>query len=310
MELSNLAGRNKYATTRLPCAWVQVTLLLIAIATACCPGGDALAVTAQIATPLNTVAAPHPRVTQLSFLDHMAEVAPHPRVLMAPSAEKAIAANIASDPLARQVHQLILKESDNMIGLAPYDRVVTGGRLLSVSRNALRRIFFLAYSFRMTGDAKYAARAEREMLAISAFSDWHPAHFLDVAEMTMAMAIGYDWTYSALSPASRRVIRDAIISKGLDPSLDPTLNSWLKVNNNWNQVCNAGMVFGAIAVYEEVPDKAKSIIKRAIDTVVIPMQAYEPDGAYPEGFGYWDYGTSFNVMMLGRLKICLAARRA
>ena len=30
------------------------------------------------------------------------------------------------------------------------------------------------------------------MLAIAQFADWNPSHFLDVAEMTMGMAIGYD----------------------------------------------------------------------------------------------------------------------
>lgn len=32
------------------------------------------------------------------------------------------------------------------------------------------------------------------------------------------------------------------------------------------------------------------------------MDDYAPDGAYPEGYGYWDYGTSFNVMLLGALE--------
>jgi len=50
------------------------------------------------------------------------------------------------------------------------------------------------------------------MLAISQFSDWNPSHFLDVAEMTMAMAIGYDWLYNNMSRESRTIIKDAIIN--------------------------------------------------------------------------------------------------
>jgi hypothetical protein len=37
------------------------------------------------------------------------------------------------------------------------------------------------------------------MLAAAAFSDWNPSHFLDVAEMTAALAIGYDWLYEEVS---------------------------------------------------------------------------------------------------------------
>ena len=54
----------------------------------------------------------------------------------------------------------------------------------------------LSYGYRMTKDPAILKRAELELLAISKFSDWNPSHFLDVAEMTMAAAIGYDWLYS------------------------------------------------------------------------------------------------------------------
>ncbi len=134
------------------------------------------------------------------------------------------------------------------------------------------------------------------MLAIAAFSDWNPTHFLDVAEMTMAMAIGYDWLYDQLSPASRTAIKEAILKKGIEPSLDAKYNSWLKAEHNWNQVCNAGMTYGAMAIYEDEPALARQIINRAIETITLPMADYAPDGAYPEGYGYWGYGTSFNVM--------------
>ncbi|HEY4207607.1 MAG TPA: heparinase II/III family protein, partial [Puia sp.] len=140
-----------------------------------------------------------------------------------------------------------------------------------------------------------------EMLAVAAFSDWHPPHFLDVAEMTMAMGIGYDWLYDGLSPASRLVIREAIIKKGIEPSLDPKNNGWLKVEHNWNQVCNAGMSYGALAIFEDSPVLARRIIDRGIETVVNSMRDMAPDGAYPEGYGYWGYGTSFNVLLISAL---------
>lgn len=226
----------------------------------------------------------------------------HPRILLAPGQEQAISARIALDPIALQLHQTIVAEADHLLAAAPVERIKTGRRLLWVSREALRRIFFLSYSYRLTHDAKYAARAERELLAVAAFSDWNPSHFLDVSEMTMAMAIGYDWVYEGLPEASRGRIREAIITKGLDASLVPGQNGWLKASNNWNQVCNAGMVYGAMAVYDDQPVKARAIINRAIDALQLPMAEYRPDGAYPEGYGYWSYGTGFNVMLIAALE--------
>lgn len=226
----------------------------------------------------------------------------HPRILLLEGEEAAIKMNITSDMTWKTINQLILDESDKIITREPVERVLIGRRLLDKSREALRRIFFLSYSYRMTSDSKYLNRAEKELLAVSSFSDWNPSHFLDVAEMTMAAAIGYDWLYKGLSAESKTIIRDAIITKGLNPSLETANNSWVKASHNWNQVCNAGMTFGALAVYEDKSDLAQKIIDRAVSSIILPMEDYMPDGAYPEGYGYWGYGTTFNILFLSAME--------
>jgi hypothetical protein len=35
-----------------------------------------------------------------------------------------------------------------------------------------------------------------------------------------------------------------------------------------------------------------------VDTISLAMEDYKPDGAYPEGYSYWGYGTTFNVLFL------------
>jgi hypothetical protein len=237
----------------------------------------------------------------LLFINHLLIAQTHPRILLLAGEEAALKKSIASDRIWSRMQQAILDESDRMISLPPIERIQIGRRLLDKSREALRRIFFLSYAYRTTGDVKYLQRAEKEMLTIAAFSDWNPPHFLDVAEMTMAMSIGYDWLYAGIPPASRAIIKEAIIKKGIEPSLDPKNNSWLKAEHNWNQVCNAGMTYGALAIYDEEPALAKQIIHRSIETVVSSMKDMAPDGAYPEGYGYWGYGTSFNVLLISAL---------
>ncbi|MEP6750411.1 MAG: heparinase II/III family protein [Bacteroidota bacterium] len=231
-----------------------------------------------------------------------AQIPGHPRILLLKGEEKNIKNTIATDKTWLAVHQAILAESDNMITMAPVERIKIGRRLLDKSREALRRLFFLSYAYRMTGEKKYAERAEKEMLAVSAFSDWNPSHFLDVAEMTMAVAIGYDWLFDYLSPASKAIIKGAILEKGINPSLDPKNNkNWLTVEHNWNQVCNTSMAYGAMAIYEDQPELAKQVINRSINSIPNAMKDYGPDGIYPEGYNYWGYGTSFNVMFISAL---------
>lgn len=244
-------------------------------------------------------------LTASAQVDHLGSdvnLPTHPRILMLKGEEAIIKRNIGDDKTWNKVHQSILDESDNLLSIPPVERIKIGRRLLDKSREALRRLFFLSYAYRMTQQEKYLQRAEKELLAISAFSDWNPSHFLDVAEMTMAVSIGYDWLYSNLPESSRSIIKEAILKKGIEPSLDPKNNSWLRAEHNWNQVCNAGMTYGAMAIYEDHPELAKKVINRAIETVVLAMKDYAPDGAYPEGYGYWGYGTSFNVMLISALE--------
>jgi len=226
----------------------------------------------------------------------------HPRILLLKGQEDGIKQNIATNAVWKKVHQNILAECDKIITKPSLERIQIGRRLLDKSRECIRRVFYLSYAWRMTHEEKYLKKAENELLTISAFSDWNPSHFLDVAEMTMGVAIGFDWLYNDLSQSSRDIIRDALISKGINQSLDSKYNSWLKVTNNWNQVCNAGMTYGALAVYESKPDLAKQIIERAVKSIQLPMEDYSPDGAYPEGYGYWGYGTSFNIMFISAVE--------
>lgn len=244
---------------------------------------------------------------QLNHLKEAIKMPEHPRIMLLQGEEKAILKNIAADQNWAKIHQVIINESDALLNQPTLERIQIGRRLLDKSRECLRRVFYLSYAYRTTNNKKYFARAEQELLKVSQFSDWNPSHFLDVAEMTMGVAIGYDWLYHDLPQSSKDIIREAILKKGIEPSLDSKNNYWLKNSNNWNQVCNAGMTYGAMAIFEDNPTLSIQIIDRAISTIKIPMGDYKPEGAYPEGYSYWGYGTSFNVMFLSAIQKVLSS---
>ncbi|MBR0531664.1 MAG: heparinase II/III family protein, partial [Bacteroidales bacterium] len=113
------------------------------------------------------------------------------------------------------------------------------------------------------------------------------------------VSIGYDWLHEVMSEAERAEIRESILSKGLRTSE----GQWFFTsNNNWNQVCNAGMVYGALAIYEDIPEEAKAMISKCLDSNPISLASYSEEGCYPEGYGYWAYGTSFQVMLISALE--------
>lgn len=226
----------------------------------------------------------------------------HPRILASPKDFREIHKQISSDSIWGIINSRTLTACNSLLSKPCLGKKLIGIRMLSVSREGLYRIFMLSYAYRLTGNKTYAKRAEKEMLQFARFDNWNPTHFLDVAEMVMAMAIGYDWTYNTLTPQSRSIISDAILNKGLKPSLDNRYNGFLLKTNNWQQVCNTALAYGAIAIMDKQPELCKKIILRSIEKIKIPMHNYSPDGGYPEGYGYWQYGTTYNVMMLAELQ--------
>ncbi len=229
--------------------------------------------------------------------------ASHPRLFFTAPATAALKAKIDGDPLLAAVQKQLIAVSDAVLDDPPVTRTMTGKRLLGVSRTCLQRVSYLAFAHRITGEVRYLERAEKEMLAAAAFEDWNPSHFLDVAEMTTALAVGYDWLYDGLRPETRTILRDAIVKKGLETSFPG--GSWVTGTNNWNQVCHGGLTVGALAVLEDFPELAEKIISRALTNVPRAMHEYEPDGVYPEGPGYWQYGTTYNVLMISALESVL-----
>jgi hypothetical protein len=232
-------------------------------------------------------------------------ITPHPRLLLKQGEEKKINALIQKNPSMFLVHQAIIDDADEILTKSPSERVLKGKRLLAVSNEAFKRIYFLSYAYRMTSDVKYANRAEKELVAVCEFQDWNPSHFLDVAGMTMSVAIGYDWLFDTLSETTREKVRKAIIDKAFIPASNEKYTSFYKSSNNWNQVCNAGLVLGALAIYDEEPELSKGIIEKSVKSIPLAMQSYGPDGAYPEGYSYWGYGTGFQVTMMAALESAL-----
>ena len=227
----------------------------------------------------------------------------HPRLFAGRGDDAALRRKTESDPLLRRVAAHVVTIAEGMREVKPVERKKVGRRLLGVSRTCLKRVLYLSAAYRLTGDKKHAVRAQEEMLSGAKFTDWNPSHFLDVGEMTAALAIGYDWAYKDLEPEARVVIQKAIIEKGLRTSLKG--GWWVVSDNNWNQVCHGGLTLGALAVLEDEPDLAVKIVERAIMNVPKAMAEYAPDGAYPEGPGYWAYGTTYNVILISALESVL-----
>lgn len=191
----------------------------------------------------------------------------HPRLLMNAEAFTALKAKVDANSSANLtlLHNTIMSvcNSKGMNATAlTYKLDASNKRILDVSRDALLRIFTCAYAYRMTGDAKYLTKAETDMNAVCNFPDWNSKrHFLDVGEMATAVAFGYDWLYNELGAATRTKAANALLKFAFQQAQDKNWNlNFYEATNNWNQVCNGGLVCAALASYENNPSEAKDMI--------------------------------------------------
>ena len=232
----------------------------------------------------------------------------HPRVLATDADFERIAGPLRSDPIAVRWMKHVTQRGDVMLDepVAVHE-LRDGQRLLYVSREVLDRSRTLAMLYRMTNDRRYLDRLWADMEAVANFPHWNPAHFLDVGEMSLAVAIAYDWCYDAWSEEQRAVIREGLIKHGLDAGLKAYEDDawWTTADMNWNQVCNGGLIAAALALADDTPEKSARMIELAVKSLPLPMARYNPRGGYDEGAGYWNYGTSYNVYALAALQTAL-----
>jgi hypothetical protein len=227
----------------------------------------------------------------------------HPRILLNDDDLERLRATIHDVPQAHRLYVEFGREADRLATQLPIDYRSLGARTTYTARLACNRIYTLALMYRLDRKRAHLDRAAKELRTIAAFHDWNPTRFLDTAELTHAMAIGYDWLFGALSPDDRQMVRDAIFQKGLDPSIPiyERQMSWTTSHLYWNPVCNGGMTIGALAVAEDDMQKCEAIVRFAVDSLPRALSSYGTDGAWPEGESYWNYATRYVALMLGSL---------
>jgi hypothetical protein len=247
--------------------------------------------------------APDPE-TFLNTLD-----ANHPRLILKDNRLAELKTIWETDPELKKIVSDVITEADRLIGKAPLEHVLIGPRLLTVSRDALDRIYHLGIAYRWTGSQKYLDAGREVLLTVSAFPDWNPSHFLDVAEMSHAVGIGYDWFYHALNEQTRNTIKAGLIRHGLQEGVKAYKGTkpawWVSSAFNWNQVCNGGLTVAALAIAETDPQYAQQIIPEVYKSLPTALKTYEPDGAWGEGPGYWNYATRYTVYGLSALETAL-----
>jgi hypothetical protein len=287
----------------IPCAGHAFPACLLGVALALLAGPAA-----AVDAPARPVIVPPTAATVLATLRQG-----HPRLLLSDQRVAELTRLAATDEVVKKGLAEVLADADKLLTAPALERKLIGPRLLMVSRDCLKRTLTLGLAWRLTGREAYLAAGRDNLLAVCTFADWNPSHFLDVAEMANAVGIGYDWFHAGLTAGERERIRAGLITHGLDEGIkavggwDGALKPawWTSSEFNWNQVCHGGLIVGALAVAESDPRYAQVLIPRAVRDMPKALASYDPDGAWPEGPGYWSYATDYTVFALAAMESAL-----
>ena len=238
-----------------------------------------------------------------SMFDY-SKIGEHPRLLLRMEDFARMQASIDSESRLAKVHQQILDRGNYLLAQEPLTYQKVGKRLLNVSRAAIERILSMSYLYRMTGEEKYLLKAEATLNEVSSFADWNQdEHYLDVAEMAFGVAIGLDWLHDKLQPETKSNARRALKSYVFDTYMTDDGDVFRRSMSNWNQVCTGGIISAALACYEDNPSAMSEVIETMVENnKTHGMTIYNTDGNYSEGYTYWAYGTTYQVITMAVLE--------
>jgi len=117
---------------------------------------------------------------------------------------------------------------------------------------------------------------------------------LDLAEMDLLVG-------KRLDPLLGKRIRDEVDRRCTTPYLTRHDHWWLyntqrRRVNNWNAVCNGGLV-GAALYLEPDPARLAAVIARAARSLDDYLETFDADGGSSEGPGYWSYGFGYYTVL-------------
>ena len=141
-----------------------------------------------------------------------------PRLILNEKTEKNLKMKLKTDPVIQNVYKAIKLNAESVfekpiINLNIPMEERSQNNQLDISRDLLHRIGSMAMVYRMEKDPRMLERIDKEVIAACNFPSWNPKHFLDVAEMSLGIALAIDWTGEDLPPSTVELAKQAIVEK-------------------------------------------------------------------------------------------------
>ena len=124
--------------------------------------------------------------------------------------------------------------------------------------------------------------------------------------MTFAVAIAYDWLYDRWNDEQREQLRAGILRAGAEAGTEGVpRREAARVSlreNNWNQVCNGGMLAGALAIAEDEPGRRGRCWSGRSGRCQSRWRSSRPTARGARGRATGPYATEYNCIALAALR--------
>lgn len=227
----------------------------------------------------------------------------HPRVTGNEENFSRIAENLSEVPF-KTFYETVKKAADGLQDKDCVGYVANADGLLEPAREVKRRVEYCSMMWRLTKDSRYGERAWKELENAIAFPDLYPEESgLVISELLFAYGLGYDWLYDFLDADREKTLREEIITRlrFMEAQIGVNVN-WGLLTNNIHSVVRGGSCVAAIAIFEKEPELAEKLIRKCVSELPTSMKMVSPEGVYPEGPSYWDYGTIYTVHCMSTLE--------
>lgn len=158
-----------------------------------------------------------------------------------------------------------------------------------------------AWRYAFTGDREAGEKAREAMLRLCAFKmwnlPWQEAHgnhiYYPVGYIIGPIGVGYDLLYPLLSEQDKKIVRDALMEKGIKQFYRDMVEMNRMPSNLTNHisVIVSNLIIDATAIYGEDPSNPS--LEPYVSGILAKMKRYMdrtfyPDGGYGEPMGYQD----------------------
>lgn len=222
----------------------------------------------------------------------------HPRALITKADIERVKKNIETDSGARKLYNYLKLNCDSILETEPvgYATVTTSGEILN-ARTREMRLADLGIMYQISGDTRYADRAVKELEEMVKMPYFGYGKALNSGALMAAFARGYDLFYDYLTPELKSKIEDSVLKMWERDIMDGSgtagtrADGYMHTTGNFVPVHN-GPYLESTMVFVDEPKMAEHA-KKQFD---ISERSFEgsmadlaPDGACPEGAGYWMY---------------------